>query len=424
MGYDAGGVMRQGGARIRGCARGGRGWWTFLIAVVIALAAAVAPLARPQIPVPDDDPFYAPPANLAAYANGAVLDSRPIAVFGLPLPVAAWQLRYRSTDSLGVPIANVATVMLPPGAWTNPGGRPLLSYQIAEDSLGTSCAPSYALRGGRDFSIVNTLLDIPFLAAALFRGWAVVVSDYQGPQSRFFDGVTSGRGVLDGVRAARDFAPLGLTADSPIGAWGYSGGAFATLWATQLRAAYAPDVWLHGVTAGGVPANIPAVARGVDGGLQAGLALLILLSLARNDPASGLIDLLDDRGHAALAQESEACGADLVVRHPFDRVDNYSAVPNLLSHPVFEATAQPQELGGSIPDVPLYLYHSTADDVIPVAGFTALRDRYCAGGATLVSVHSRVPGHNPAALVESVGAMNYLSDRFAGSPAPRECAEN
>ncbi|MFI6870342.1 lipase family protein [Nocardia sp. NPDC050406] len=401
--------------------RGGSWRWGFLLAVVIALAAAVAPLARPQIPVPDADPFYAPPEGLAHFANGTVLDSRPIAVFGLPLPVAAWQVQYRSTDSLGQPVADMATVMLPPGPWTGAGGRPLLSYQVAEDSLGTRCAPSYALRGGRDFGIVNTLLDVPFLTETLRRGWAVVVSDYEGPQSRFFDGVTSGRGVLDGIRAARDFAPLGLAPDSPIGAWGYSGGAFATLWAAQLRATYAPDVWLSGVSSGGVPANIPAIARGVDGELQAGLGLLILLSLTRNDPGSGLVELLNDRGRDALVRESESCGADLVVRYLFARMDDYASVPNLLSHPVFEATAAAQELGGAIPDVPLYLYHSTGDDVIPVAGFTALRDRYCAGGASMISLHSGVPGHNPAALVESFGAMNYLADRFAGIPAPQGC---
>lgn len=413
--------MRQGGARIGGFVRGSKGWWGFLIAVVIALAAAVAPMARPQIPVPDADPFYAPPESLAQFANGAILDSRPIAVFGLPLPVAGWQVQYRSTDSFGEAVAEVATVMLPPGQWGGQGARPLLSYQIAEDSLGTRCAPSYALRGGRDFSIVNTLLDVPFLTEVLRRGWAVVVSDYEGPQSRFFDGVTSGHGVLDGIRAARDFAPLGITSDSPIGAWGYSGGAFATLWAAQMRATYAPDVWLSGVSTGGVPANIPAIARGVDGELQAGLAMLILLSLTRNDPGSGMMELLNDRGRAALVRESEACGADLVVRHLFAHMDDYAAVPNVLSHPVFQATADKQELGGAIPDVPLYMYHSTGDDVIPVAGFTALRDHYCAGGATVMSVHSGVPGHNPAALVESIGAMNYLADRFAGIPAPEGC---
>ncbi|WP_067530980.1 lipase family protein [Nocardia crassostreae] len=393
-----------------------------LVALTVLLAAAVVtPFTRADIPYPDDDPFYAAPAGLADFGNGDVLNSRPIAVLGLPLPVAGWQVQYRSTDSTGAAIADMATVLAPLLPWLGPGGRPLLSYQVEQDSLGTRCAPSYALRGRRDWSIVNTMLDIPFLAELLRRGWAVVVSDYEGPQSRFFDGVTSGRGVLDGVRAARSFPPLGITEQSPIGAWGYSGGAFATLWAMEQRASYAPELWFAGVTAGGVPADIAAIARQVDGETQAGLAVLILVALARNDPGSGLLDALNERGRELLAQEAQACGAEMVVRHLNRRLDDYGKEPNLLWHPAFQAATWKQELGDLAPDIPLYMYHSTGDDVIPVAGYTALVDRYCALGANLTAVHSAIPGHNPAAVVESVGALNYLSDRFAGIPAETGC---
>ncbi|MGW4245936.1 lipase family protein [Nocardia sp. NPDC004722] len=406
-----------------GRVKGIRHWWRGgLIGAVTLLAAVVAvPGTRADIPYPDDDPFYAAPISLGEFDNGAILGSRSIAVFGLPLPVAGWQVQYRTTDSAGAAVADVATVMSPLTPWTGPGDRPLLSYQIAEDSLGTRCAPSYALRGGRDFSIATTLLDVPFLAEALRRGWAVVVSDYEGPQSRFFDGVNSGRAVLDGVRAAKSFAPLGITESSPLGAWGYSGGAFATLWAMQLRASYAPELRFAGVTSGGVPTNIPAIARGVDGSYQAGLAVLILLALARNDSGSGLADDLNDSGHALQVSEATACGGDLVSRHLYGHVDDYSAVGDILGSPEFLAATNHEELGGWAPDEPLYLYHSNNDDVIPSAGFSALVDRYCALGATITAVHSAIPGHNPAAIVEAWGAMNFLSDRFAGVPVVAGC---
>ncbi|MVU79133.1 lipase [Nocardia sp. ET3-3] len=403
--------------------RGFRHWWRagLIAAVALVAAAVVVPRTRADLPYPDDDPFYATPISLGEYANGAILNSRPIAVFGLPLPVAGWQVQYRTTDSADRAAADVATVLEPITPWSGPGDRPLLSFQIAEDGLGTRCAPSFALRGGRDFSIATTLLDVPFLAEALRRGWAVVVSDYEGPRSRFFDGVNSGRAVLDGVRAAKAFAPLGITDSSPLGAWGYSGGAFATLWAMQLRAGYAPELWFAGVTSGGVPTDIPAIARGVDGSYQAGLAMLILIALARNDPGSGLAGVLNDSGHTLLAQEAAACGGDLVVRHVFGHMDDYSNVPEILDSQAFLVAGNHQELGGWAPDVPLYLYHSNADDVIPPAGFNALVARYCALGATLTAVHSPIPGHNPAAIAEALGAMNFLSDRFAGLPLVAGC---
>lgn len=387
-------------------------------AVLLASMMAVSP-GRADFPLPDNDSFYLAPPDLGARPNGTVLGARPISVFGLPVPVSAWQLRYRTTDSSGSPILDVATVLVPPTPW--PGPRPLLSYQVPEDSLGTRCSPSFALSGGRDLGVVNTLLDVPFMTAALLRGWAVVASDYEGPRSRFFDGVGAGRAVLDGVRAARAFAPGGVGASSPIGAWGYSGGAFATLWAAQLRASYAPDVRFAGMSTGGVPADIPAIARRVDGGPQAGLAVLILLALTRDRPGSGLPGLLNDRGRALLASGATACGSDLVPEYVNARVDDYSTVPNILGSRAFRAAAAANELGGNAPDTPLYLYHSTSDDVIPVAGFSALVRRYCEEDATLTAIHSPFPTHNGAAVGEALGGMNFLSGRFAGLPVAPGC---
>ncbi|NKY25687.1 lipase family protein [Nocardia gamkensis] len=393
------------------------------IALSALIALAAVPAAHAELPSPDHDPFYAAPADLERYPNGAVLDSRPIALFGLPLPVSAWQVKYRSTDASDDPVADVATVMVPMLPWFGPGARPLLSYQVPEDSLGTRCAPSFALRGGWDSGAVNTLIDTPFMAEALRRGWAVVAGDYEGPRSRFLDGVNSGRGVLDGIRAARDLPQAGLGPATPVGAWGYSGGAFATLWAAQMQPWYAPDVRFAGITSGGVPADWPAIAREADGTVQAGLALLILFAIARNDPGNGVLALLNDRGRAALAENATMCGSDLVPKYVGARVDDFAVVPDLLSHPAFRAATDAQELGGSAPETPMYLYHSRTDDVIPVAGFTDLVGRYCAQGAAITSVHSMLPTHNPAAIGEAPGAMNFLGDRFAGLPVAAGCRE-
>ncbi|MGK8521967.1 lipase family protein [Nocardia asteroides] len=391
--------------------------------IVLAAGLSAAPAADAQLPPPDLDPFYAAPADLDRHRNGAVLESRPIALFGVPLPISAWQVKYRSTDASDAPIADVATVMVPMLPWFGPGARPLLSYQVPEDSLGRRCAPSFALRGGWDSGAVNTLIDTPFMAEALRRGWAVVVSDYEGPHSRFLDGVNSGRGVLDGIRAARDFPPAGLGPATPIGAWGYSGGAFATLWAAQMQPHYAPDVRFTGITSGGVPADWPAIARGADGTARAGLALLILFAIARNDPGAGLLELLNEQGRAALVENGAACGSDLVPKYVGAWVDDFAVVPDLLAHPAFRAAADAQELGGSAPEAPMYLYHSRTDDVIPVAGFTDLLGRYCAQGAAITSVHSMLPTHNPAAIGEAPGAMQFLADRFAGLPVAPGCRE-
>lgn len=83
--------------------------------------------------------------------------------------------------------------------------------------------------------------------------------------------------------------------------------------------------------------------------MQAGLALLILMALARNDPDSGLLGLLNDRGRALLAENATACGSDLVPKYAGARVDDFAAVPNVLAHPVFRAVAAAHELGATPP---------------------------------------------------------------------------
>ncbi|MFI6955185.1 lipase family protein [Nocardia sp. NPDC050408] len=391
-----------------------------ILIVLAVVAFAFVPVAR-ALPPPDQDPFYAAPVDLASQPDGAVLRTRSIALYGLPLPVSAWQVQYRTNDTNGSPTAGMATVLVPNWPWFGPGQRPLLSYQIAEDSLDTRCAPSYALRGGWDLGGVNTYIDTPFIAEALRRGWAVVASDYEGPDSRFLDGVNSGRAVLDGIRAARALAPDGVGPGSPIGAWGYSGGAFATLWAAQIQPEYAPDIQFAGITSGGVPTDWTAMAHGVDGTAQAGLAMLVLIAIAKDEPNSGVPELLNERGRIALVEDASACGPDLLFKYFNAHVDDFAAVSDVLSHPVLRAATDRQELGGSAPVMPMYLYHSTTDDVIPVAGFTDLVGRYCAQGADLTSVHSALPGHDVAAIGETAGAMGFLADRFAGVPVAPGC---
>lgn len=70
---------------------------------------------------PDEDPFYKPPPGFETTAPGTILRHRPVPN---PLtlnnkdgikPKAAWQLLFRTQDSLGKPIATVTTIIQPHG---------------------------------------------------------------------------------------------------------------------------------------------------------------------------------------------------------------------------------------------------------------------------------------------------------------------
>ena len=118
------------------------------------------------------------------------------------------------------------------------------------------CAPSYALRAGLLAGFSNSVAETSLIGAALLRGWAVTVPDYEGPQSEFLVSGVQARAVLDGIRATRAFTPAGVSTGAPIGVWGYSGGSLATITAAQLQPSYASDVHLTGIAVGGLVADI------------------------------------------------------------------------------------------------------------------------------------------------------------------------
>ncbi len=388
----------------------------------IALFGNVAPGAAEPIPTPANDPFYAAPPNLGSFANGTIVNSREIVPFGLTvgLPVKTWQIQYKSEDGSGAPVTGMASVVVPTTPWTGPGARPLVSYQVAEDSLGLQCTTSYSIRAGLGAGVNNANTEAPIAALLLQRNWAVVFSDYQGPQQRFLDGLQTAHSVLDGIRAARAFGPAGL-ATSPLGALGYSGGAFATTWATEQQPTYAPELHFTGIAIGGVPADLGSALRTISGTYSAGLAMLLLSALDRIDPQAGIPGLLNDRGRAMLAENRTTCGVDFVTKYLFANLNDYTAEPNIGSNPTILALLDHGRLDRAIPAGPTYVWHSTGDDVLPIAGTDTLVRNWCNSGAQVTYVRTNAPTHSGAAYVGLPAAIDYLAQRFAGVPAPSGC---
>src|SRR5688572_12887734 len=240
--------------------------------------AAPGPQSPAAVVAPDNDPFYEAPDPIPAVPPGTLLRSRPVKIagMGVPLPLEAWQVMYASTDAKDQPSAVVATIIKPLTS-ASPARRVLVSYQTAWDSVSLDCAPSYRMRKGDEKEEIAIL---PLLAL----GWTVVVSDYEGLLGAYTAGIQAAHGVLDGIRAALSFAPAGLRSDTPVGMWGYSGGGLATAWAAEFAPTYAPELNIAGVAAGGVPPNITAVAKNLDGGLFSGIVLAGTVGMSRAYP--------------------------------------------------------------------------------------------------------------------------------------------
>ena len=362
---------------------------------------------------PNDDPFYRPPAGFESAAPGTVLATRPVAVngLGLPVPADSEQFLVRSTDAKGAPTTVVGTLMVPKAPYPF-GDRPLVSYQPATDSLGDQCNPSYKLRAG-------TESELPLMMQALQNGWAVVVTDYQGPQNAFTAGRMEGHAVLDGIRAAVALPDTGLNGTTPVGLWGYSGGGLASSWAAQLHSGYAPELNIVGVASGGTPADFAAALKKIDGGIASGLVMLASTGLTRAYPE--MLSLLNDAGRQMIQRIGDMCIGEAVSTFPFRRLNEFTTSKEPMAEPVAKAVLAENDLGGIVPTAPVFLYHSVWDELIPFSSAQGLQSDWCRAGGKVTLYPDVVSEHSSLAVTGAPLAISYLGSRFAGIDAPTGC---
>jgi hypothetical protein len=363
---------------------------------------------------PADDRFYRQPEDLDALRAGEVLDARPVEVRGFPgrIGADAWQVKFRSNDSNGAAVSGITTVMIPRGPFQG-SVRPLLSYQCAIDSLGATADPSYTLRRGN-------LWELPLMVRALRRGWAIVTTDHNGPQHAFGALPLVARFVLDGIRAAITFEPAGFDAGTPIGLWGYSGGAQATLFAAEQQPAYAPELNLVGVAAGGAGVDpISSAHMFEDGNVLSGIPFGAVIGISRGFRDVDLLGVLTPRGKALVAAAADMTVEQLVMNFPFIRCSDYLTVPSVLEIPGMRAAMEAIRLGQATPQAAMHLYHAVHDKYPPIADVDELVEKYRREGVDVTYRRFRFGGHVIASFAGVPGALRFLSERFRSNGISR-----
>jgi hypothetical protein len=336
---------------------------------------------------PHEDPFYTPPARFESTAPGTVLATRTVTVtgLGLPVPADAQQFLVRSTDAKGAPTTAVGTLMVPRSPY--PAG---------------------------------TEYELPLMMQALQQGWAVVVTDYEGPQSAFGAGRMAGHAVLDGIRAAEALPGTGLTGvKTPVGLWGYSGGGLATSWAAELQPGYAPELSVAAVASGGTPADLAAAARQIDGTIASGLTLLASVGISRAYPE--MLSLLNDAGREMMARIGDMCIGEAVSSYPFRHLNEFTVSKDPLSEPVAVTVMEANHLGRLTPKAPVFLYHSVNDELIPFATAQKLQADWCRAGGRVTLYADALSEHSSLAASGAPLAVGYMGSRFAGISVPDNC---
>ncbi|MFF0489745.1 lipase family protein [Nocardia sp. NPDC004068] len=387
--------------------------------VLLGLFGAVPAGAQPIYPVPDPDPFYAAPPDLAAHAAGDVL-----AVRAMP-PVPAFPgtsvtlVKFRSTNSHGDPIAATTTVLTP---FTHVADAPLLSYQHIINGLGTQCAVSHVLYTGDPDKAVR---EAPALNALLLRGWSIALPDHLGPQFAYGAARLGGQITLDGIRAVRRVPELTL-GRSPVTMAGYSGGGMATAWAAALQPTYAPELEIAGAALGGVPMNLETMVRALwtNPHPAFGLAMAAAIGLEREYPERlPISDYLNGRGVAARDAMANGCVNEILGIGAGHSVLDYAASTSLVDDPEAWKVVEDNslQLFDGVPTMPIFEWHSPTDPLIPVDAIVDTDRRYCAAGVRLHSQLTPSPEHLSAAVLGMPAMVSWLDARFRGEPAPSDC---
>lgn len=419
-------------------ARHTRGWVVAALLIVATLnpAASAAQAATP-------DPFYtytgAKP--LQQYKPGAVLRTRSVtySLLGVPVPIRIVQILYRTTDARGRAIAGVTSVLKPPLGQTTK----VISYQSFYDSLNPEDGPSRAYTGGRNIGGLEPHIETGMFAALLLQGYAINVSDTEGPTADFLAGTEYGQVTLDSIRAALAAPGTGIVGSkAKVGLLGYSGGSIATNWAAVLAPTYAPDIneRLVGAAEGGVFVRPATNLAYIDGSLVwSGIIPMMIIGMSRALDFD-MTPYLSEFGRDLVAKMQQApiilaLGSQPGLTWAKMTKPEYS---NPESIPAWVKAMNKLNLGTRPnPTTPMFIGQGVlgepegtvgnkpgigAGDGVMVAGdVRSLARKYCAGGVPVI--HREYPlTHIPAAATWLVDAIPWLQARFRGVPAPTNCA--
>ncbi|WP_309241267.1 lipase family protein [Nocardia sp. BSTN01] len=409
------------------------------MSLLVGSATGLAPNAHAA-----SDSFYeyTGAAPLSSIAPGTVLQTRtmPYHFAGIPTPVTAVQLQYRTTDAQQRPAVNITSVLLPP---TGVDPAKAVAYQSFYDSLNPEDGPSRSVAGNVSFGGAVNNVEGQLIAPLLAQGYTIIVADTEGQAADFAAGPEYGMNTLDSIRAATHSAQIGLNEQTRVALFGYSGGAIATNWAAALAPVYAPDVdrQLVGAAEGGVLVNPARNLRYIDGSFGwAGVAAMAVIGIGRSYDID-FSPYMSPFGAEILNKMQYASIANVLFQYPgltwAQMVKPEYADPNSVA-PFVDAVRK-VDLGlAPTPTIPMLIGQGAngvlegTDNGKPVSGpgdgvmvagdVRSLARQYCdTGNSSILYRQYDLLSHTPSTIAWLPEALLWLNDRFAGRPAPANC---
>jgi fermentation-respiration switch protein FrsA (DUF1100 family) len=398
-----------------------------LAAILISESALAGDGARPgrrvtAAPAPGpveyalgDPAFYEAPDPIPAGEHGDLVRWQALdATFS-----RRYRIMYLSETAAGSPTVVTGLVELPDDQAPFGGFKALL-YGHGSTGFDDPCSPSMVIddeSGDADYAD-----EFDSMSGAINDGWAVVATDYEGlggPGSHpLLVGVSEGRSMLDAGRAARQL-PVAYVGDTTA-AFGFSQGAHAALWATQLTAEWTPEQPIIGTVAVATPSEVASlVSWGLSQPQQEDDAVAVLAgaSVSNVGAAVALTQLLTPAGTTLLASWGEQCfDVDPTVAGPYVTGDPSTMEP-------FASLLAGNTAGTVATPTPLLLFHGDADTTVPIAQSDTLLGRLCAAGQVVERRVIAGANHGTTIAQARADGLAWLTGLAAGTSSPTSGCE-
>ena len=393
--------------------------------LVVAAAAAltvIAPaLLQPAVAAPSPG-FYDTPSGLSKLKPGAVIRKEAESQF---LPTldgfsTAYRIMYRSTGQLGQPVAVGGMVFVPKGKAPR-GGWPIVAWDHGTSGVGDLCNPSRSsdMYDGGQWDLYADQID-----NLLKQGYVVTASDYEGLGTAglhtYLLTDALGRATIDAVRAAR------IVVSSTSAKWaaiGHSEGGQAALGAGELAATYGKGL-----------SYVGAVGYAPSQHLEEGVLAIASDKFAAPYLAYMAVGMRSIDPSFEYSRFVGPLYADRMTDAEIHCFDEWFYLDNLGVNPTPENALNPNwasdatvqrylDLGvvGQRPGAaPILVLQGTGDGLYST--YPQFLADICATGTKVHGITYPNISHDHVLPQGAADAYAWLADRFAGKPAPNDCA--
>nr|WP_275587053.1 lipase family protein [Arcanobacterium pluranimalium] len=338
-------------------------------------------------------PFYHNIPELSGDKPGTLLRSESVENPWNPLgikasgPFKATRILYTSQNRTGKTIPVSGIVIESKAPWQGQGKRPLIAFAPGTQGVGDKCAPSRQLA---DTAVGD--YEQYFFEAMLKKGYAVVVTDYEGlgtpGMHTYMDRISQGHAVLDSVRAVRQLKGWDIIAENPLAIDGYSqdGGAAAS--AAELADNYAPELKFKVAAIGVAPADLTLLPPTLDGTLYFLFEAFAFMGISHSYGIDFTADL-NKEGKDVMLRAANACTQDLIpfIGKKLEKLTiDGTTVQQFINKEPYKSMLSDQHIGYRAPSMPVTLTHSKGDDVIPFHVGEKLAKEWSASGGDITFV--------------------------------------